>query len=287
MSHLFRSAIALALFAVSSSIALHADPLPPLYYFASVSSTGEGNGSEVAAGSSFEYALPIQVASTAGLFAQVGGGTDPFVNTRFLPSGPVPTTLPYQTSNAQAVLRYYFEVNGPANQTVSMNIGSKGWAELDGPQLTNFGADATLAISPTTDPTNYLLSDIACAGDTSHFPTSPCTKNPGSPAAFNINGTVLVQTNTPYLVSMASETYFYTLLNKPFPEVSAISGVDPTITLDTLDPAYSLSFSPGLTPDSSPVPEPGTLALTLSGIAALAFAYPNRRRSRSGVPVTM
>jgi len=83
---------------------------------------------------------------------------------------------------------------------------------------------------------------------------------------------------------ISGEDYFSTVItgeDNPLVDVTAQSEIDPTITLNTSDPAYSLSFSPGLTPAASPVPEPGTLAFTLSGFAALALAFPNRR-CRSG-----
>jgi hypothetical protein len=50
------------------------------------------------------------------------------------------------------------------------------------------------------------------------------------------------------------------------------SSVDPTITLDTTDPAYSLEFSP------PPTPEPGSFALALTGVVAIFGAGLVRRR---------
>jgi hypothetical protein len=47
---------------------------------------------------------------------------------------------------------------------------------------------------------------------------------------------------------------------------TAQASVDPTITLDTTDPAYSLAFSP------APTPEPGSFWLALTGATAMAIA---------------
>ena len=89
------------------------------------------------------------------------------------------------------------------------------------------------------------------------------------------------------MVLISGEDYFSSVItgeSNPLGTISAQSLVDPTITLDTTDPNYSLSFSPGLKPGASPVPEPGTFALTLSGIAALALASLRCRSCNSCAP---
>jgi hypothetical protein len=59
--------------------------------------------------------------------------------------------------------------------------------------------------------------------------------------------------------------------------------IDPMITVDPAFVAqgYSLVLSPNVTQGgpASPVPEPGTWVMALTGLAALGFAYRVRRRA--------
>jgi hypothetical protein len=103
------------------------------------------------------------------------------------------------------------------------------------------------------------------------------TTNPSS--SFNVNTTLELQTNTAYVVSLSTESYFSIVLsssNRPAGNWDTLAEIDPTITLATTDPNYSLGFSPGLIPDSSPVPEPSSLALLGTGTIG-AFCSLRRR----------
>ena len=73
--------------------------------------------------------------------------------------------------------------------------------------------------------------------------------------SFSVDQTFDVYTNTALMVLMSVS------VNGTGGTASAF--VDPTITLGTDDPAYSLEFSPGL---SSPIPEPSSLLLLTTGL---------------------
>jgi len=296
MSHLFRSAIVLALFAIAAPIALYGDPLPPAFANYNFIVTEDGVPGPGGSGSIpiTHPGVPINLSGNYGpqghpfvwFTADYGTTTDPSIVTKLQVNlnGNLGGATYQQTFDNRSDLAYFFEVNGPASQTVSVNIAGSGNAQVSSP-LANFGADSVLTVYQGNG--SSLLSAFACAGDTASLNAQLCADHPGSPATFSVNGPISVQTDTPYMVLISGEDYFSSVItgeSNPLGTISAQSLVDPTITLDTTDPNYSLSFSPGLKPGASTVPEPGTLALTLSGIAALALASLRRRSCNSCAP---
>ena len=97
-------------------------------------------------------------------------------------------------------------------------------------------------------------------------------------SSFNINQTVDLSTNTVYNVDMITLVNFTSNITQPPSDFSAVSALDPSITLATTDPDYSLEFSPGL---FAPTPEPGSLILAATGLVGLAEML----RRKSGRPV--
>lgn len=192
-------------------------------------------------------------------FSASGGnvsGSDPAV-TAGISGGP---------GNASSYLWYEFEVLGPENATVPVNISGLGATSVD--NLSSLLAAGFLAVVLPSDQASpddgsaaaVLLSNFICTGDS--------CPSPASPATFNVNQDIDVQTNLGYVVELYA--------------TAAGSGgtahtvVDPTITLATDDPAYALEFSPGVLNPVAPTPEPSTLLLAGTGL--LTFAGAMRRR---------
>lgn len=169
----------------------------------------------------------------------VSGGADPQITADLSNS----QTL---ASGAGAFLEYQFQINGPANQMVSFDFSAAGQAAVSNVSTLNASAVLWLGyLSDTIAPP--LINDImACVGNTS------CGSDLDT---FNVDQKFNVYTNTALLVQMS------VFVNGTGGTGSAF--VDPTITLDTEDPAYSLEFSPGLT---RPTPEPSSLLLLTTGL---------------------
>jgi hypothetical protein len=231
----------------------------------------------------FSYTYTATYTSGPAIANISGGnlsGADPSVTSSLFFAGP----LKNQSFETISEVSYEFAVDGPANQTVSVDIASIGQASVSAIAADSF-AYAELEVSQAG---TELLSDTACAGGDA---TGPCASTPTTLSdSFSIDPTITVQTDTPTIVTLFSEDYlyanpsaipsgFYLAYGSEFPgfTLTESSSVDPTITLDTTDPAYSLDFSPGLgVPTPSPTPEPSTLMLASTGLAG-AFSLARRR----------
>jgi hypothetical protein len=262
-----------ALFAVLVPSLLHADALPPaiatqIFSYGGVVYNGPpGTPYSTDVSNSLTYSSPFG-SGNAELDALTHGTSDPGVMSRVFVSGAFGGSSVKQF-DSRSTINYYFEVNGPANQSVTIDLASSGFANV---QANSFGAEAILSIFPASDPANGIFASAACAGDTSHLANPLCANTVNAPSGFNVNTALNIQTDTAYHVILWAETNFSAPNSNPIVGVQrAIAAVDPSIALATSDPSYSLSFSAGLTPDASPVPEPGTLVLILPGIAGLAF----------------
>lgn len=156
---------------------------------------------------------------------------------------------------AYAFLVYDFQVLGPANQTVAVNINANGQVAVTG--SSGMYAEATLSIG------NY-------SGEFPPIYLDPCENGPGmlqcgdGTSSFVLADTLNVLTNTDYAVVLDAEVG-----GRSTDIGTASAFVDPTITLATNDSAYSLVFSPGLVPTAA-TPEPSSLLLLCTGIASAA-----------------
>ncbi len=202
-----------------------------------------------APGISSTHSVPLPLSATPVIFTlsgtglsghgSVGGGADPQISadlndTQILAAG------------TSAFLVYEFQIDGPANQMVPIDFSAAGQAAVGNASSLSAIASLSLGyVSSTIAP--LLINDLtACVGNTS------CGSALDS---FSVDQTFDVYTNTALMVLMSVS------VNGTGGTASAF--VDPTITLGTDDPAYSLEFSPGL---SSPIPEPSSLLLLTTGL---------------------
>ncbi len=272
-----RGLVPLAVFAFSLSTSSHADTIPLATATRIVTVIGANGGSVVNTGFGPYLGLPDMIqlpyqGPPGGLFNGVGGVTatttgssDPSVSSALQVGGATNTTT---MLDSKANVTYYFEIAGPEG-TTSLNFLSSGFTMASLPHgAGTLGAEALLTVSALGSSTN-ALNAIACSGDTSKLQYKDCTNTPGALSSFNVNSDLELQTNTIYMVNLWSEAYFASTSTLSIPgQLESRAAVDPTITLVTSDPAYSLSFSSNLTPDpTTTTPEPGTLLLCLPGIA--------------------
>lgn len=201
---------------------------------------------------------PSGVSGASGT-ASVSSGSDPSVSVNATGLGAGGSSLYYE-----------FEVSGPANKIVSATITGSGGATVSNPSLGAASASLQIGLAdgdtavyseylPYGGP--YLVNDAVCVG--------ACGSGGQSSGLFSVNGPFDLETDMVYAVEMNTQ---YSIGPGA---VTASAFVDPTITLDTTDPAYSLEFSPGLIPTST-TPEPSSLLLVATGL--LGGARVIRRR---------
>jgi hypothetical protein len=185
-----------------------------------------------------------------------------------------------QDFDSESWIYYEFAVDGPADETVDIDFSSSGSAEVSSlaPSL-DFNSTAYLDVTQATTGA-VLLTGTACAGAPSDE-SDPCGETSGPlTSSFNLNQTLTVETNTAYLVDIFTDDSLSEPQSGNPGSYFATSTVDPTITLDTTDPAYSLEYSAGLgVPSSSATPEPSTLMLVATGLSG-AFSLARRRLLR-------
>jgi hypothetical protein len=175
---------------------------------------------------------------------------------------------------AASDVAYKFEVIGPANQTVTVNLAGAGQNSIsnDGTGAVEFLGQSLFLIQPDSlpaTPANLLLDAVACSGN---FNSTYCSATGSSSGTFNVNMSLQVTTDVLYDVAIDSEIRVDSISGDSTPTLyTGQSSVDPTITLATTNPAYSLQFSP------APTPEPNYLALT-SPCLAIGWLLAQRRR---------
>jgi hypothetical protein len=192
-------------------------------------------------------------------------GTDPQVSSSISFSG---STATQEQFEAISQVIYYVVANGPANQTATLTFVSNGQSTLSGSLNGGFSASSTLTVIDTQDSTT-VISETANISS----PATPPT------ASFSLDQTISVMTNVPYEVSIEANSQLIVNSSRSGTFMASAS-VDPTITLDTSDPAYSLEFSPGLITTPAPTPEPTSLTLLATGLAGVA-AFGRRKLRRA------
>jgi len=189
-------------------------------------------------------------------------GTDPSVSSSFTFSG---TFDPDIVDIEESEVSYQFAVAGPANQTVQVTVastssGSRNQAPGSGTSLT---AQGILEVEDSSN--NLLASGATCVGPPIG---NLCKTKDGfgtinnvdlDSDSFDVDQNLELTTDTVYNVLIFTELEFSSTNSVPvaLPDLSASVSVDPTITLDTTNPAFSLQFSPSATP------EPNFLLLTV------------------------
>lgn len=191
-------------------------------------------------------------------------GTDPQVSSSITFSG---STATQEQFEAISQVIYYVVVNGPADQTVPLTFVSNGQSTLSGSLNGGFSALSSLSVTDTAN-SDTVISETANI-------SSP-SANTGS---FSVDQTINVLTNTVYAVDIDANSELV-IGGSRSGTFTANASVDPTITLDTSDPAYSLEFSPGLITTPAPTPEPASLTLLATGLAGVA-AFGRRKLRRA------
>src|SRR3984957_11769541 len=160
---------------------------------------------------------------------------------------------------ASATVDFYFMIKGPKNEQVTYHLKSSGSTSVFG------GGQATALLYLNGTLLNYACSSSMtgyCAvSDQFAFDTDfSATSNTQEVLEIDLNGGTAAFGGGPFTAA-----------------------ADPMITVDPAFVAqgYSLVLSPNVTQGgvTSPVPEPATWAMLLTGFAALGFAYRVRRRA--------
>jgi hypothetical protein len=171
------------------------------------------------------------------------------------------SAMTFQDLGAQsyATVDFYFMIKGPANESVTYGMKASGATSIFG------GGQATALL--------YLdgtLLNYACSSSMTGY----CAVS--DDFAFDTQFSAPANTVQKLEIDLAGGTAAFG--GGPYSAT-----IDPMITVDPAFVAqgYSLVLSPNVTQGgpASPVPEPGTWVMALTGFAALGFAYRVRRRA--------
>jgi hypothetical protein len=198
-------------------------------------------------------------------------GSDPQVSASLTYYG---TLVAFEEIVAQSTVKYQFDVVGPAGTTVPITLAGLGAESIS---VGGGGSEgyADLIVSPAASSQTATFAAVSCSGVITGTTSVSCDPSTTS-GSFNVNTTLQVATDTVYGVEIESGILVASLSGDSTPQLyTGESSVDPTIALDTTDPAYSLEFSP------APTPEPGSLWLALTGVLAMFGAGVMKR----GLPV--
>jgi hypothetical protein len=187
-------------------------------------------------------------------------GFDPQVSSSLLISGPLAAG---QEFAVLSVIEYDFEVSGPAGETVPVTIDGIGQGSISpgASSAVNFYDEALIQVNVSGEPIADGFRAATCTGSIN---TVACSGNGTTSGSFNTDTTLEITTDTSYTVEVGDELNLNSITGDSTPQIySAQVSVDPTLTLDTTDPSYSLELSP------APTPEPASIWLILTGAAAI------------------
>jgi hypothetical protein len=174
-------------------------------------------------------------------------------------------------------LFYYFEIVGPTAASVSVDVGLSAMgvigATASTPSNLSFSR-AMFNITSTSDLTGLTVFDIA-------------TGNLDGTKTAVINQTFSFLSNVPYLVGLSvASSAIADSIDSPtggflITTAGASAYIDPEFSLsqDLIDQGYRLAFSGNLDSPIQAIPEPGTWAFLLAGLAGLV-GLQGVRRSR-------
>jgi hypothetical protein len=188
-------------------------------------------------------------------------------------------------------LTYYFEALGPLGGTVSVGIQAQGGLEFsdDSHGRLSGGGEAIFSVQPAgdDDPEDQIVNDTLIAQFTDGFIENgssgdKITLDGATGLQLNEDGSYTINANTVYEVSLSTNPVASgSIGDKRFDSFTTTAYLDPTFTLLTVDPAYSLEFSAGIGDGARPssVPELPTWAMTIAGFGVCAIVAGLRRRA--------
>jgi hypothetical protein len=270
------------LFVCAASIALlptvcSADPiLAPATTFIGLVAGAPGSSCAPSTGEAFCSNVPLPSGQslsyssggvTASLTAADSYGSDPSTSASLTLTGAL---APSEEFLAEALVDYQFEVVGPAG-TAPISILSSGSSSISSP-----GTDAVMFDGAGTiwvrNSSGTIVSEYAsCSGSV----YVGCV-----PAPFTYDMKFSVTTGEVYSIEILSDIYVDSVDGDSTSMTYTGSGsLDPTVSLATTDPSYTLDLSP------PPVPEPNYLALTTPCVA-FGLMYAELRRRRLNLPTS-